>query len=110
MTIRAEERRETIGLLRLVGISRKSLLAAILVEGLIIAAIGAAVGIVIALAGQGIVNRVFQARYDTALVFVRITRRIVLQSISMAVPLGVIAGLAASWTVLRRDVLSLFRR
>jgi putative ABC transport system permease protein len=110
MTIRAEERRETIGLLRLVGISRRSLLAAVLVEGLIITALGAAIGIVIALAGQGVVNRVFQARYDTALIFVRVTRRIALQSIAVAVPLGVLAGLAASWTVLRRDVLSLFRR
>jgi putative ABC transport system permease protein len=110
MIIRAEERREIIGLLRLIGISRRSLLAAVLVEGLFIAAIGAAFGIVIALAGQGIVNRIFQARYDTTLVFVRVTRPIALQSIGLAVPLGVLAGLAASWTVLRRDVLSLFRR
>jgi putative ABC transport system permease protein len=110
MIIRAEERREIIGLLRLVGISRRSLLAAVLLEGLFIAAIGAVFGIVLALAGQGIVNRIFQARYDTALVFVRVTPSIALRSIAFAVPLGVAAGLAASWTVLGRDVLSLFRR
>jgi putative ABC transport system permease protein len=110
MIIRAEERREIIGLLRLIGISRRSLLAAVLVEGLLIAAIGAAFGIVIAIAGQSIVNRIFQARYDTTLVFVRVTRPIALRAIGLAVPLGVLAGLAASWTVLRRDVLSLFRR
>jgi hypothetical protein len=110
MVIRAEERRDIIGLLRLIGISRRSLLAAVLAEGLLIAALGAAFGVVIALAGQGIVNRIFQARYDTALVFVRVTRSIALRSIAVAVPLGVVAGLAASWTVLRRDVLSLFRR
>jgi putative ABC transport system permease protein len=110
MIIRAEERREIIGLLRLIGVSRRSLLAAVLVEGLFIAVIGAAFGIVIAIAGQGIVNRIFQARYDTALVFVRVTPPIALRSIGVAVPLGVLAGLAASWAVLRRDVLSLFRR
>jgi putative ABC transport system permease protein len=110
MVIRAEERRETIGLLRLLGISRRSLLTAVVVEGLIVAALGAVFGIVIALAGQGIVNRIFQARYDTALVFVRVTPSIALRSIVFAVPLGVLAGFAASWTVLRRDVLSLFRR
>jgi putative ABC transport system permease protein len=110
MVIRAEERRETIGLLRLLGISRRSLLTAVIVEGLIVAALGALFGIVIAVAGQGIVNRIFQARYDTALVFVRVTPSIALKSIAFAVPLGVLAGFAASWTVLRRDVLSLFRR
>jgi putative ABC transport system permease protein len=110
MIIRAEERREIIGLLRLVGISRRSLLAAVLLEGLLIAAVGAVFGIVLALAGQGIVNRIFQARYDTALVFVRVTPSIALRSIAFSVPLGVAAGLAASWTILGRDVLSLFRR
>jgi putative ABC transport system permease protein len=110
MVIRAEERRETIGLLRLLGISRRSLLTAVIVEGLIVAALGALFGIVIAVAGQGIVNRIFQLRYDTALVFVRVTPSIALRSIAFAVPLGVLAGFAASWTVLRRDVLSLFRR
>jgi putative ABC transport system permease protein len=110
MIIRAEERREIIGLLRLVGISRRSLLTAILMEGLFIAAIGAVIGIAIAAAGQGVVNRIFQARYDTALVFVRVTPSIALRTIAFAVPLGVLAGLAASWTVLRRDIQSLFRR
>jgi putative ABC transport system permease protein len=110
MIIRAEERREIIGLLRLVGISRRSLLAAVLLEGLFIAAIGAVFGIVLALAGQEIVNRIFQARYDTALVFVRVTPAIALRSIAFSVPLGVAAGLAASWAILGRDVLSLFRR
>jgi putative ABC transport system permease protein len=110
MVIRAEERRETIGLLRLLGISRRSLLTAVVVEGLIVAALGAIFGIVIAVGGQGIVNRIFQLRYDTALVFVRVTPSIALRSIAFAVPLGVLAGFAASWTLLRRDVLSLFRR
>jgi putative ABC transport system permease protein len=110
MIIRAEERREIVGLLRLIGISRRSLVAAVLLEGLVIAAIGAVLGILIALAGQVIVNRVFQARYDTALVFVRVTPSIAARSIAFAVPLGVAAGLAASWTVLRRDILSLFHR
>jgi putative ABC transport system permease protein len=110
MVIRAEERRETIGLLRLLGVSRRSLLTAVVVEGLIVAVLGAIVGIAIAVAGQGIVNRIFQLRYDTALVFVRVTPSIALRSVAFAVPLGVLAGFAASWTVLRRDVLSLFRR
>jgi hypothetical protein len=39
-----------------------------------------------------------------------VTLPIAWQSVAFAVPLGVIAGLVASWTLLRRDVVSLVRR
>jgi ABC-type lipoprotein release transport system permease subunit len=110
MVIRAEERRETVGILRLIGISRRTLLASVAVEGVLIAALGAVFGVLIAFATEGLVNRIFQARYDTALVFVRVTPSIALRSILIAAPLGVVAGVAASWTLLRRSILSITRR
>ncbi len=110
MVMRAEERRETIGIVRLIGISQRSILLEVLVEGLLIATAGAAFGILLAVAAQGAVNRFFQWRYDTALVFVRVTRSIALQSIATSVPLGILAGLVGSWTLLRRDVLALIGR
>jgi putative ABC transport system permease protein len=110
MVIRAEERRETVGVLRLIGISRRTLLSSIAVEGVLIAALGALFGVVLAVATEGLVNRVFQTRYDTALVFVRVTPSIAARAIAIAVPLGVAAGLGASWTLLRRSILSIVRR
>jgi ABC-type lipoprotein release transport system permease subunit len=110
MVIRAEERRETVGVLRLVGISRRTLLLSVAIEGVLIAALGALFGILLALATEGLVNRIFQARYDTALVFVRVTPSIALRAIVIAAPLGVLAGLGASWTLLRRDILSILGR
>lgn len=110
MVMRAEERRETIGIIRLIGISQRSILIEVLVEGLLIATAGAAFGILLAVAAQGAVNQFFQWRYDTALVFVRVTRSIALQSIAVSVPLGILAGLVGSWTLLRRDVLALVGR
>jgi ABC-type lipoprotein release transport system permease subunit len=110
MVMRAEERRETIGIIRLIGISERSILIEVLAEGLLIATAGAIFGIVLAIATQGTVNRFFQWRYDTALVFVRVTRSIALQSIAVSVPLGILAGLVGSWTLLRRDVLALLGR
>ena len=110
MVIRAEERRETIAVLRLIGISQRSLLSSVAVEGLIIAIAGALFGIAIAVATEGLINRYFQARYDTALVFVRITAPLAIRAVAVAAPLGVVAGVAASWTLLRRNILSLFRR
>ena len=110
MVMRAEERRETIGIIRLIGISQRSILLEVLAEGMLIAFGGAVFGILLAVATQGAVNQFFQWRYDTALVFVRVTRSITLQSILVSVPLGILAGLAGSWALLRRDVLALVGR
>ena len=110
MVIRAEERRETVGVLRLIGISHRSLLSSVAIEGFAIAIAGAAFGIVLALSSERAINRYFQLRYDTALVFIRVTAPIAFRAVAVAAPLGVLAGVAASWTLLRRNVLSLFRR
>ena len=110
MVIRAEERRETIGVLRLIGLGRRRVLATVLVEGMLVALAGAAAGIVFAFLAQGSVNRFFQWYYDTALVFVRVTPTVATRCLALAVPLGVFGGVAASWTLLRRDVAALLRR
>jgi ABC-type lipoprotein release transport system permease subunit len=110
MVMRAEERREIIGILRLMGIPARSILVEVLVEGLLIALAGAVFGVAVAGAGQGLVNRFFEWRYDTTLLFVRVTASIAWRSVAFAVPLGVLAGLAASWTLLRRSAVSLVRR
>jgi putative ABC transport system permease protein len=110
MVIRAEERRDTVAILRLIGISRRSLLTAVAIEGLLIAVIGAIFGVLIAVAAEGLVNQIFQRRYDTALVFVRVTPSIALRSIAVALPLGLAAGIGASWPLLRGEILSSFRR
>ena len=110
MVMRAEERRETIGIIRLIGISQRSILLEVLAEGLLIAFAGAVFGILLAAAAQGAVNQFFQWRYDTTMVFVRVTRSIALKSIAVSVPLGILAGLAGSWALLRRDVLALVGR
>jgi putative ABC transport system permease protein len=110
MLMLVDERRETVGILRLIGLRRRRILLHVFAEGVAIAAAGAVFGILLSAAFQGGINRFFQWRYDTALVFVRITPRIALRSIVLAVPLGVLATVASSWTLLRREVFSLTRR
>jgi len=110
MLMLVDERRETIGILRLIGFKRRRILLHVLAEGAVIAAAGAAFGVVLSVALQGGVHRFFQWRYDTALVFVRITPLIALRSVVVAVPLGVLGAIAASWTLLRREIISLTRR
>jgi putative ABC transport system permease protein len=105
-----EERSETVGVLRLIGLSSRRILAQVFVEGLLIAVAGALAGLAIAVASEGLINRFFQWRYDTALVFVRLTPGIAARCLAIAVPLGVAGSVLASWALLRRRALRLVRR
>jgi putative ABC transport system permease protein len=105
-----DERRETVGILRLIGLPARRILFQVLLEGVMVAGAGALVGLALAAASQGAINRFFQWRYDTSLVFVRITGDVALTSVAIAVPLGAAATLAASWALLRRRALRLARR
>lgn len=110
MVMLVEERREAVGILRLIGLRKSRILLQVFAEGLIIAAAGAVFGILFAVAIQGAVNAFFQWRYDTALIFVRVTPHIALRCVLLAIPLGVLASLVSSWTLLRSSVLDLARR
>jgi putative ABC transport system permease protein len=110
MVLTADERRETVGALRLIGLTRRRVLAQVLLEGALIALAGAIFGVGLAIATEGLFNRVFQWRYDTSLVFVRITPAIAWQALGIALPLGMAASALASWALVRSDTLKLVRR
>ena len=110
MVMLVDERRETVAILRLIGLRRRRIFVQMLVEGLVIATAGALFGVVLAVVLEGGFNRFFQWRYDTTLVFVRVTPALAARSVALAVPLGILASLAASWGLLRRGALALARR
>jgi putative ABC transport system permease protein len=110
MVMLVDERRGVVGMLRLIGFTRHRILLQVLAEGALIAVAGAVFGIVFAFAMQGVFNRFFQWRYDTTLIFLRITPDVVWRALVFAVPLGIAASLIASWTLLRRPILALVRR
>ncbi len=105
-----DERRETIGVLRLIGLPARRILMQVLFEGILIAGAGALFGLVLAVASEGIINRFFQWRYDTALIFVRVSPDVAAFCLAVAIPLGAAATVAASWALLRRGGLRLARR
>ena len=105
-----DERRATVGVLRLIGLPARRILVQVLLEGLLIASAGALFGLILAVASEGLINRFFQWRYDTALIFVKITPNVAATCLAIAVPLGAIATVAASWALLRRSGLRLARR
>ncbi len=105
-----DERQETVGVLRLIGLPVRRILTQVLLEGILIAGAGSAFGLLLAAASQGLINSFFQWRYDTALVFVRVTPQVAAICIAIAVPLGAAATVVASWALLRRNALRLARR
>jgi putative ABC transport system permease protein len=105
-----DERRETVGVLRLIGLPARRILLQVFLEGLLIASAGALFGLVLAGLSQTLINRFFQWRYDTALIFVRISPEVAARCVAIAVPLGAVATVAASWALLRRNALRLARR
>ncbi len=109
MILRSEERREILGVLRLIGVSRRRVLIEVLLEGLAIATVGAIGGILLALACQDLANLYFQHHYDTTLVFLRVSPAVIWKCLAIALPMGLATSLIASWHLLRREVLALIR-
>ena len=105
-----DERRETVGVLRLIGLPIRRILVQIFLEGVLIAGAGGLFGLLLARVSEGLINRFFQWRYDTALIFVRITPDVAALCLAIAVPLGAVATVVASWALLRRGALRLARR
>ena len=105
-----DERRATAGVLRLIGFPARRILVQVLLEGLLIAGAGTLFGLALAVASEDLINRFFQWRYDTALVFVHVTPTVAATCLAIAVPLGAVATVAASWALLRRSGLRLARR
>ena len=105
-----DERRATVGVLRLIGLPARRILVQVLLEGVLIAGAGALFGLLLAFASEGLINRFFQWRYDTALIFVKVTPNVAATCLAIAVPLGAVATVAASWALLRRGGLRLARR
>jgi hypothetical protein len=85
-------------------------LAQIVLEAVVVAAGGSLFGVALALASETAINAYFQWHYNTALVFVRVTPGVVGLCLAIAIPLGVVASTAASWSMLRKQLMQLARR
>jgi putative ABC transport system permease protein len=110
MVMLVDERRETVAVLRLIGLRRRRILLQVLAEGLVITLGGAVAGVLLAIGLESVFNAFFQWRYETTLVFVQVTSTVAARSVMIAVPLGILASLASSWNLLRRGAMALARR
>ncbi len=101
MLLKVEERRLDAAVMRFVGVRRRVVFLALLLEASLVALAGSVIGVAIALAGGTITNAYYQHLFDTALVFSLVTPRIVLFSVALSLALGLGAGALAAWRLVR---------
>ena len=110
MVLKVEERRRDIAALRLMGISRSSVVRSIVIEAAVVAVLGSVLGVGLGWLVSLLVNSHYQALYRTPLYFSIITPSIVAFAVGLSLLLGLGAGLLASLRLVRTPPLALFGR
>ncbi len=110
LLLKVEERRRDVAALRLIGISRRSVFRAIVLEAALVALLGSALGVAIGWLTSAAVNGYYQAFYRTPLRFSIVTGDIVLFAVALSLALGVVAGALAALRLVRTPPLRLLGR
>lgn len=108
--LKVDERRRDVGALRLIGMSRGSVVRAVVLEASLVALIGSLMGAAIGWFASWVVNWYYQGAYATPLRFAMVTPSIVVFAVALSLGLGVIAGLLAAQRLVRRAPLELIGR
>jgi putative ABC transport system permease protein len=101
MVLKVEEMRRELGVLRLLGISRRTVLRSVLAIAAVVALLGSGVGIGLGAAAVAIINPLAQARYDTDLVFARLSPGVVAVAVGGSVLMGLVAGIVVATRIVR---------
>jgi putative ABC transport system permease protein len=110
MLLKVEERRMDAAVMRFVGIRRRTIFLALLLEAAVVAVLGSTLGVVIAWAAGAATNLYYQRFFDTKLVFSLVTLDIVRFSVLLSLVLGLAAGALAAWRLVRTSPMVLWGR
>lgn len=110
MLLKVEERRMDAAVMRFVGVRRRTIFGALLLEAALIAVAGSVLGTAIAFVAGAATNAYYRRFFDTALVFSLITPGIVLFSVALSLALGLAAGAAAAWRLVHTRPMVLWGR
>jgi putative ABC transport system permease protein len=106
MTLKVQERRSQVAALRLVGVSRKTLLSWLILEAALVSVFGGILGIGIGSLASRLINGFYQRAYQTTLEFSIVTTETVWIGLVLAVSLGLIAGAVGAVRLLQVDALA----
>ncbi|MEP6691758.1 MAG: ABC transporter permease [Gemmatimonadaceae bacterium] len=110
LLLKVDERRRDVAALRLLGISRRSVMRSVVIEAAAIAVLGSALGVAIGWGVSRIVNWHYQSVYRTPLRFSIVTPEIVLFAVALSLVLGLGAGVLAARRLVRAAPLALLGR
>jgi putative ABC transport system permease protein len=110
MLLKVEERRLDAAVMRFIGVRRRTIFGALLLEAAVVAAFGSVVGTGLAYLAGLATNAYYRRFFDTALTFSLITPDIVLFSVALSLVLGLVAGAVAAWRLVQTRPLVLWAR
>ncbi len=103
-------RSREIATLRIIGFSRASIITSFVIESVLLALLGAAVGLILMLPFNGMSTGTANALTFSETIFsVRITLQVFLTAVAFAVIMGLVGGIAPAWHASRREILSALR-
>ncbi|MEO6443558.1 MAG: ABC transporter permease [Gemmatimonadaceae bacterium] len=110
MLLKVEERRRDVAALRLMGISRRTVNRAVVLEASGIALLGSGAGVAFGYASSFVINWYYRGVYRTPLAFSIVTPGTVAFSVALSLVLGIGAGALAAYRLTGQPPLSLFGR
>jgi putative ABC transport system permease protein len=110
MLLKVEERRLDAAVMRFVGVRRRTIFGALLLEAALVAALGSVAGSGLAFLAGAATNAYYRRFFDTGLTFSLITTKILLFSVVLSLVLGVVAGAVAAWRLVHTRPLVLWGR
>lgn len=110
LLLKVEERRRDVAAMKLVGVSRRTLVGALVLEASAVALLGSAAGLVVGEGAARVVNWHYQGVYRTPLVFVLVTPGVVLFAVGLSLALGAGAGYLAARRLAGTPPMALFGR
>ena len=110
MLLKVDERRRDVAAMRLMGISRTTVIRTVMLESSFVALLGSLFGVALGFVTSAVVNAHYQAVYRTPLRFAIITPGTVAYSVLLSLVLGIGAGALAARRLARTAPLTLFGR
>jgi putative ABC transport system permease protein len=110
LLLKVDERRRDIAALRLMGVSRTSVITMVVCEAALISLVGTAFGALVGWVGSLVINWHYQGVYQTPLTFSLVTPGILGFAAGLSILLGLGAGLTAATRLVRRPPLALLGR